>query len=805
MKFLEILLFELDYRLRRVSTWVFLAAMIGLAFSAVTGMLVEEAERAGDQYVNGPGGLAAANIIISMMSLVIPAALFSGAALRDVETRMHPLFATSPITKTEYLGGRFAGALVVNALLVTAVPVALMLFTQPSFVDPDLLGPFRPAAYLRPYLLVLLPNLFFTGALFFAVATLTRRSLPVFATGAFLFLASVLMEEVVAEQLGRGELAALLEPFGFSALSELWEFWTPYEKNTRMLAAEGALLWNRLLWLGAGALILAFTRFRFRIDLHHARAGRRRIVELADAKTAPVRLAPHIAPSFDAATRVRQMLAISGETFRELVLTRDFMLIGAGLAAMVLLLGVTALGDDYGTPFFRLTQFVAPFLGGFVPAFAISLLTALYAGELVHRERDAGLGDIADANPVPDWVLFAGKFAALALMLVPLQTLLMASGVLLQLTGGIFDLQLGLYLKIVYGLQLVDYLLFAALAMLVHVLVNHKYFGHLLVVLCYLFTLFAPRLGLEHNMLVYGRDPGWVYSDISGFGPFIGPLLWFKLYWTGWAILLAVLSNLLWVRGRDRGLRKRLALARIRFGRGAAIATIFGVLLSAGAGGYVYYNTNVLTDYRTAAEAAGLQAEYERRYGKYENDAQPTVTETKLHVEIYPERRQVHVRGTYALLNATAQPIRTLHLYLSAETENRAVAFDRPNSLRIADAELGHRTYELQQALEPGQSLQMTFDVRFQPRGFPNSDINTSVVRNGTYFDHTGGRNPNHRRWLPLVGYQPNRELSVARDRRVHGLPARPVAPLIDDLGSGQGSAGRESILFEAVIGTSAE
>ncbi|HYO79568.1 MAG TPA: hypothetical protein VE010_24090, partial [Thermoanaerobaculia bacterium] len=87
----------------------------------------------------------------------------------------------------------------------------------------------------------------------------------------------------------------------------------------------------------------------------------------------------------------------------------------------------------------------------------------------------------------------------------------------------------------------------------------------------------------------------------------------------------------------------------------------------------------------------------------------------------------------------------------------------------------------------------------------PNGDINTSVVRNGTYFDHTGGRNPNHRRWLPLIGYQPHRELSVARDRRVHGLPPRPVAPLIDDLGSGQGSVGRESILFEAVIGTSAD
>ena len=44
----------------------------------------------------------------------------------------------------------------------------------------------------------------------------------------------------------------------------------------------------------------------------------------------------------------------------------------------------------------------------------IPLLIVLYAGELVWREREAGLGEIVDAAPVPEWVLFLGKFLGLA-------------------------------------------------------------------------------------------------------------------------------------------------------------------------------------------------------------------------------------------------------------------------------------------------------------------------------------------------------------------------------------------------------
>lgn len=182
MNFLEIVRFEIDYRLRRPYTWILFAVFVAVAWLMAVGLLVGEAERAGDVNANAPSLVGMATILVSMIGLVISAALFSEAALRDHDARMFPLFATSPLTKTEYLAGRFAGTLLVNVLFVSIVPIMLMLLMRPPFVKGELLGPFRAASYVQPAIVLLLPNVLFTGALLFAVGVLTRRALAVFAT-----------------------------------------------------------------------------------------------------------------------------------------------------------------------------------------------------------------------------------------------------------------------------------------------------------------------------------------------------------------------------------------------------------------------------------------------------------------------------------------------------------------------------------------------------------------------------------------------------------------------------------------------
>jgi hypothetical protein len=71
--------------------------------------------------------------------------------------------------------------------------------------------------------------------------------------------------------------------------------------------------------------------------------------------------------------------------------------------------------------------------------------------------------------------------------------------------------------------------------------------------------LFPSFLGINHHLLIYGSSPRWSYSVISGFGSSLGPWMWFKFYWAGWALLLAVAARLLWLRGAECDLRSKIA------------------------------------------------------------------------------------------------------------------------------------------------------------------------------------------------------------------------------------------------------
>jgi ABC-type transport system involved in multi-copper enzyme maturation permease subunit len=795
----DIFRYELGYKLRQVSTWLFFAVVLGLTFQVATEGYVANARNGGFSF-NGPFVIAAVTLLGSLMGLLVAAALAGDAAARDVQTRMHPLVYTTRVGKADYLGGRFLAAFVLNALILVAVPVGLLLALLTPGLEPELLGPFRPAAYLGAYLFLALPNAFVATALLFSMAALSRREMASYFGGVLLFLAAMVSWQFVAGELGRWELAKLMDPLGLTVMSALSKSWTPLEKSTRLIGLEGSLLSNRLLWLGIalGGLALTFLRFRFIHPNTGARSGhgaRRRDVEPPRPEgsvKAPLAV-PRVPRTFGFGTHVRQLLAIAWESFRHIMMGGG----GLALGAMAVLLVVSGpeLMEYLGVPLFPTTGHLTRLLvrSRDLPWQLVPLLTVFYAGELVWRERDARLGDIADAAPVPDWVPFVGKLLGLGLMLVAAQALVMAAAMLVQVRLDYSVFEVGLYARILFGLQLTGYLLFALLALVVHVLVNHKYVGHMVVLLAHGCMTYASALGLEHHLLVYGADPGWAYSDMRGFGPFLGPWLWFKLYWAVWALLLALAARLLWVRGRERTVGSRLQLARRRWTRPVAGAAVVAVGLLLTVGGFILYNTNVLNAYHTASDTAERRAEYERRYGRYAGVAQPLLTGTRLHVELHPSRRAAELRGTYDLVNRSAGAIDSIHLATASEVETEAVRFNQPATLTLADEELGHRIYTLDEPLQPGESLRLDFEVRFQPRGFSNQGSDTSVVANGSYFQHQD--------WLPTIGYQTNRELSGEGERRAHGLARRPAfRPLSDVEACQQVNGVRMS--FEAVVGT---
>ena len=202
----------------------------------------------------------------------------------------------------------------------------------------------------------------------------------------------------------------------------------------------------------------------------------------------------------------------------------------------------------------------------------------------------------------------------------------------------------------------------------------------------------------------------------------------------------------------------------------------------------------MLNSYETNSDRLVKSAEYERQYGQYEGLTQPRLAGVNLRVEIYPERREVEIHGTYRLVNKSELGIDTIHLASDSEVETGVSDFDRPAKLVLDDTQLGHRIYKLETPLLPGDSLQLNFFLRFKTRGFMNNGIDPAVAGNGTFFDGND--------WLPAIGYQSNREVSGSGERSAHGLPARPDIRSLDEVEASRDTIGSDRIAFEAIVGT---
>ena len=117
----------------------------------------------------------------------------------------------------------------------------------------------------------------------------------------------------------------------------------------------------------------------------------------------------------------------------------------------------------------------------------------------------------------------------------------------------------------------------------------------------------------------------------------------------------------------------------------------------------------------------------------------------------------------------------------------------------MKDDQQGHHIYALETPLQPGDSMLLDFDVRFARRGFSHGSLRSNgagqaILPNGTYL--TGSA-------LPVIGYQPMRELWSAEDRRKHDLPRQITLPPPGDIDPHL--VAWPAATFDAIVSTDAD
>jgi hypothetical protein len=798
---LAIALFEARQRLKLLSTWVYFAGFLALSvlwMMAAGGFFKQASVSFGSQLIDSPRSLMFTTSFLGSLGVIVMAAMMGRSIQQDFEYDMQHFFFSAPIRKHQYMFGRFLGAYLTLAVIFTSILLGAWLGSFIPGIEPERLGRPDALAYLMPYLTVILPNIFIFGAVFFILAALTRRMLPVYISSVVMLIGYIVAPGL-ARDLDYKTLAALIDPFGTTAVIRLTEYWPIIERNSRMVWLEDVYLLNRVLWssFALAGLLLGYWRFHFIATIDSGAGSTSRgegeiPLHLSSASTSTQE-----APDFQARSLGWLLLKMSWLNLRETTKNIYFLVI---VLAGVLMMLASALdmGSMFGTTTYPVTYLVLESVSETFALFMM-VITTFYAGELVWREREARMAQMLDALPIPSWLPLLAKLFALIGLQALLMAVVMLCGMAIQVFKGYFLLEPGLYAYHLFLLQLPGYALLAVLAIALQVLINQRYIAYFAMIVYYIISVTAGTVGLDNPMLIYGNMPSFIYSAMNGYGHYIARERWFEAYWGGIALLLVVASLLFWSRGTNDGWRQRLQLARHALTLPVLGTIALALLIFGGAGGVLFYNTHIATPYKSAYAKDSEKADYERKYKQYAAIPQARITDVKLDVAIMPETRSLLVKGRYVLQNKTAQPISDVVVYQDNTATRYGARFSQEVRAGLKDSELGFYSYKLVKPLAPGERLAMEFEVGYVPKGILGMGQDTPVIANGTFFNNS---------YLPHIGYQQQVELSDARDRKKHALPPRErMLPRDDPGGLANNIAGNDAdwIGFDATVSTSAD
>jgi hypothetical protein len=770
---------ELSFWFRRVGVHAFfgLFALLGVLFMLAMAGDIEFIR------IGGMGGLRKADSPYQLTSISLALSVFvtlnigaasGGAATRDVTDGMHPLVFTTPVPKVVFLLSRYLGALAVSSYLVCAFPLGLLvgrLLTP--FLEAERIGAFSLLPTVFSMLVWIGPNVLLLSALFFGIGAVTRKMFPVYIGGVFVLVGYLGASSFLAD-LDDRTIGILLDVFGITALDELTRYWTAEDTNTLLPIPTGAALVSRLMWtgLGLGALVasVALTRldqFGWQPFARFRGANEPVEAEQFDAS----RPVPQVGRDFGTGSRLVQLRALTFRAVRDVVTHRYFWAF-VGATLLFELLNTQAIGSLYGTDTWPVTYAVLEVLVGSMGLFLI-VITTFYAGDLVWTERDSGAAQLIDSAPLPDWLPLIAKFVALTVVILGLHTTALFVGPAVQLFYGYTAFEVPLYLQVLYGVSLLEWVPIIALSLAIHAVANNKLVGHAALIGFWMLNIFRTSLGFEHNLFWIGADPGRMYSDMNAWGFAAGPYLLYKAYWFAWSIVFLAVARLFWVRGTGGTFRSRLSEAKRRLDRPTRGVLGTGAVLAGAFAAFIAVQTNVVHGYETSVDSNRERAAYERAYKEtWEGAPHPLVTAVDSTVDLYPSEGRAAVKATLSLVNPHDTSLESLLVTFPEEKHVVSVDLSIPYEETL-DERFEIRRWELKEPMRPGQTATLTFEVDYQRQGIANSGFETVVVENGTFLHHY--------EVFPAFGYARDAELSDPATRRKYDLPERDRMYDLDD------------------------
>ncbi len=789
---------ELIYWFKKPSFYIYISIffILSLFLSASSAGIFDflTVTTGSSKIVNSPiGVIGLFNGLTTFIFFLFPS-IIGVSVYRDYKSEMHTILYSYPFTKANYLFAKFFSSVVIVTLIILAIGIGIFIGFRLPGTNQEIVGSFRFASYLQAYFIYIIPNILLFGAIIFAVVTFTRNIAAGFITIILLMLIQGLASSLLSDPDNRF-MSALLDPYGEAAANYYTRYWTVSEQNELMLPIKGVIIYNRLLWLGVGALIfgLVFKFFKFSqdaISFSFRKQKGERVTKSNFGGITKINL-PKVSYDFSFLQNLKTTWKLSNIDFKYIVKSWPFIsIVLVGL--IFILIGLSEVGNIFGTATLPVTWKMLNGGAGFF--LAINICTFLYAGMLVQRARTANIDQILDTTPMPNWSLLVSKFIALLKMQFIMLAVIMVSGMIFQMYKGYYDFEVGHYIKELFGLRFIHFAVWALLSIFIQTLVRNQYLGLFILIIISIGMPFLSFAGIEQAIFKYNQGPGFSYSDMNGYGASFSRYFIYKTYWLLGGLVLLIIAGLFWVRGLPHSFKERLSIAKSRF-KGLSIIGFAIFLIGFLAIGFKIYHENNIANLRTSSKEKEQQTvNWEKMYKKYENSIQPRIVSVNVTMDIFPKELNFVAKAKYVMVNKSNQAIDSI--FLNHNDYPSAFKFNKENTLVLEDTLYNFDIYKLKKSLLPGDTLELDITVQNKPNTMlrPNSLVRS----NGTFI--------NNKSIFPSFGYSVSGELQDDKVRKKYDLSPNKLKPHPSDstaLANTYISKDADWIDFEATVSTS--
>ncbi|MFD2567650.1 ABC transporter permease/M1 family aminopeptidase [Pseudotenacibaculum haliotis] len=742
---------------------------------------------------NAPLVIAKTMGAITGLFMIMVSMIMGVPVLRDYQYDTEALLFINPITKRDYLLGRFLGSFAILIFIFCGLLLGMMIGSQMPWHKAEEMLAFNATTYIQSFAVIVLPTLFFGACTFFVSGMLSKKLLVVYTQGVVIFVLFLLTKAITNDY-----LQGVMDPFSLTTLTQFSKDWSPIALNELSITLSGIILSNKLFWVGLGCLIMVYgyRKFSFSTLSRKPKKTRKQLRKtVGNQQILDVNI-PAVSIYHNFKAQCIQLYELSKFYTLSLVKETSFWAI-AICGILIILINSVNLGTVLGVDSYPKTYFIIAELQEMSMFFFIIVLL-FYSGELIWKERSIKQHVLNDATLINNITTLTSKFIALVAIYVVLMLALIITGIGFQVSKGYYEFQLGMYFSGFFIEILPFLILYTVVAFFFQTLSKNKFIGIFLTLIFFIVNIATEFLGFNHSLYKFGGKTLGVYSEMNGYGHFLLPYLWTKAYWFLFGALLLILSALLMHRGTESKLWKRITTLKHQITRPIAYTGVVLLLLFLMLGSYIFYNTNILNTYWTNSQEISFRANYEKTLKPLEYIPQPKITHTDLKVELYPKTRSYEIEGVYVLKNKSEKPIDEIHVQkrIASHVVLENVVFEGGATANTKYQEFDYTIYKLSKPLLPEASVKMKFKQTFNPKGFENDNSGTEFVYNGTSFNNL---------IFPSLGYNKNYELNDDDIRQEMNLSLRQDKANIDnkkELVNARSGSDSDGTYLNIVIGT---